>query len=151
MPHKNLMSRRLCTWPQFCRRESVAARRLYQGILLFTWCGTCTLMSWHRNSTLQSQRIPSVRPAQRQQLFATFNSPPIHASRSTGDAHPSDSVDTPRIIRLTHNLAKLLHNINFYNDMHSWRMQLTVRTSVGSHSALFLRAVPSQHSTRQRA
>lgn len=40
------------TWPQFSRRESVAARRLYQGILLFTWWGTCTLMSWQRNSTL---------------------------------------------------------------------------------------------------
>ena len=37
--------------PQFLRRLSVAARRLYQGILDITWCGTCTLMSKHRNST----------------------------------------------------------------------------------------------------
>ena len=29
----------------------MAARRLYQGILDITWCGTCTLMSKHRNST----------------------------------------------------------------------------------------------------
>ena len=36
MPHEDLMSKVFCTWPQFCRRESVAARRLYQGILLFT-------------------------------------------------------------------------------------------------------------------
>mmetsp|Transcript_1490 Transcript_1490/g.4417 ORF Transcript_1490/g.4417 Transcript_1490/m.4417 type:complete len:215 (+) Transcript_1490:582-1226(+) len=38
-------------WPQFLRRLSLALRRLYQGILLFTWWGTCTLMSWVRNST----------------------------------------------------------------------------------------------------
>jgi hypothetical protein len=47
---------RVHTSPQFCLSESVAARRLYQGILLFTWCGTCTLMSWHRNSTLRVQQ-----------------------------------------------------------------------------------------------
>jgi hypothetical protein len=50
------------TSPQFARNESVAARRLYQGILLFTWCGTCTLMSWHRNSTLQQQPQPRTQP-----------------------------------------------------------------------------------------
>lgn len=39
------------TLPHFSRRLSLAGRRLYHGILLFTWCGTCTLMSCVRNST----------------------------------------------------------------------------------------------------
>ena len=32
-------------------RGILPARPTHQGILLLTWCGTCTLMSWHRNST----------------------------------------------------------------------------------------------------
>lgn len=39
--------------PQLVRRDSVALRRLYQGILLLTWWGTCQLMSWVRKSTLR--------------------------------------------------------------------------------------------------
>ena len=45
----------LRTWPQFCCRLACALRRLYHGILEFTWCGTCTLMSCVRNSTLRSR------------------------------------------------------------------------------------------------
>lgn len=32
-------------------RAPHASPRAHQGILLLTWWGTCTLMSWHRNST----------------------------------------------------------------------------------------------------
>ena len=41
------------TSPQLSLKESVARRRLYQGILLDTWWGTCTLMSCVKNSILQ--------------------------------------------------------------------------------------------------
>jgi hypothetical protein len=46
--------RRTC--PQLALSDSLALRRLYHGILLLTWWGTCTLMSCVRNSTLQSDQ-----------------------------------------------------------------------------------------------
>ena len=44
------------TCPQFFLSESLAIRKLYQGILDATWWGTCTLMSCVRNSTLQHHK-----------------------------------------------------------------------------------------------
>ena len=144
------MSKMFRTWPQFCRSESVAARRLYQGILLFTWWGTCTLMSWHRNSTLQSIRGLSDRSTHTQQTSAIFSSPRHTASKSIWHAHASDGIETPGT-RLRQDRQGVSIAATLGKRRHTWRRHQTVRTSGGSRSGLFLRAVPWRRSTRRRA